>query len=55
MLVGHEPDFSLVIGQLMGGGRVVLKKGGLACVDVYGGSSGSAELLWLATPQLLIG
>ena len=55
MLVGHEPDFSQVIGRLVGGARVVLKKGGLACVDVYGGSSGSAELLWLATPQLLIG
>lgn len=55
MLVGHEPDFSLVIARLIGGGRVVLKKGGLACVDVYGGSSISGELLWLATPQLLIG
>jgi phosphohistidine phosphatase len=55
MLVGHEPDFSQVIGQLVGGARVVLKKGGLACVEVYGGSLVSGELLWLATPQLLIG
>jgi phosphohistidine phosphatase len=55
MLVGHEPDFSQVIGQLTGGVRLVLKKGGLACADVYGGSLASGELLWLATPQLLIG
>jgi phosphohistidine phosphatase len=55
MLVGHEPDFSQVIGQLVGGARMVLKKGGLACVEVYGGSLVSGELLWLATPQLLIG
>lgn len=34
MLVGHEPDFSLTIGEFVGGGRVALKKGGLARVDV---------------------
>ena len=34
MLVGHEPDFSETIGQLIGGGRVVCKKGGLAWVEL---------------------
>ena len=33
-LVGHEPDFSRTISELIGGGRVVLKKGGLARVDL---------------------
>ena len=55
MLVGHEPDFSLIVGRLIGGGRVVCKKGGLARVDVddgvTGGSAGSAELVWLLPPR----
>lgn len=32
MLVGHEPDFSRAI-QLTTGGRVEMKKGGLAAID----------------------
>ena len=32
LLVGHEPDFSRAI-QLVTGGRVELKKGGLAAID----------------------
>ena len=32
LLVGHEPDFSTAIGDLTGG-RVDMKKGGLAAVD----------------------
>ena len=32
MLVGHEPDFSRAI-QLVTGGRVEMKKGGLAAID----------------------
>jgi phosphohistidine phosphatase len=32
ILVGHEPDFSNVIGELTGG-RVDLKKGGIAAVE----------------------
>jgi phosphohistidine phosphatase len=51
MLVGHEPDFSLTVGSLIGGGRVVCKKGGLARVDVVGASSGGGELVWLLPPK----
>src|SRR5512144_1593032 len=29
LLVGHEPSFSMVIAALIGGGRVLLKKGAL--------------------------
>jgi len=32
LLVGHEPDFSRAV-QLLTGGRVEMKKGGLAAVD----------------------
>jgi phosphohistidine phosphatase len=32
LLVGHEPDFSRAI-QLATGGRVEMKKGGLAAID----------------------
>lgn len=52
MLVGHEPDFSLIIGGLVGGAAVVCKKGGLARVDVDP-ESGAAELVWLLPPKVL--
>ncbi len=45
MLVGHEPDFSRAI-ALATGGRVKLKKGGLAAVD-------GAELMLLLRPAEL--
>jgi phosphohistidine phosphatase len=53
MLVGHEPDFSETISDLIGGGRVVCKKGGLARVDVASQSPLSGELIWLMPPKLL--
>lgn len=53
MLVGHEPDFSRTIGELIGGGRVDIKKGGLARVDVDGASLQSGELVWLIPPKAL--
>jgi phosphohistidine phosphatase len=55
MLVGHEPDFSDTIAELIGGGRVDLKKGGLARVDVAGPGLDGAVLAWLLTPSQLAG
>lgn len=55
MLVGHEPSFSAVIGELIGGGRVVCKKGGLARVDVDGDDLAGGRLVWLLTPAHLVG
>ena len=52
MLVGHEPDFSLTLGGLVGGAALVCKKGGLARVDVDP-QSGVAELVWLLPPKVL--
>ncbi|HSC70211.1 MAG TPA: histidine phosphatase family protein, partial [Candidatus Methylomirabilis sp.] len=34
MLVGHEPDFSETISRVTGGGRLEMKKGALAYVEV---------------------
>lgn len=34
MLVGHEPDFSATVSKVIGGGRIQIGKGGLACVDI---------------------
>jgi phosphohistidine phosphatase SixA len=54
MLVGHEPDFSQTIGALTGG-RVVVKKGGLARVDLQPDSGALAgDLVWLIPPKVLI-
>lgn len=49
LMVGHEPDLSHVVGQLTGG-RVDVKKGGLAIVRLDGASG---ELVALVRPREL--
>jgi phosphohistidine phosphatase len=53
MVVGHEPDLSSTVAELIGGGDVVMKKGGLARVDVTAPVAGGGQLVWLLTPPLL--
>jgi phosphohistidine phosphatase len=53
MVVGHEPDFSSMVGQLTGGSRVMLKKGGLARVDLEVLDAGAGMLVWLLPPKAL--
>ena len=53
MFVGHEPDFSHTISALIGGGRVAMKKGGLARVDISSPDSLEGELVWLLAPKVL--
>jgi len=53
MLVGHEPDFSETISALVGGGRIVCKKGGLALVEIPNAHSKPGELVWLVPPKVL--
>lgn len=53
MIVGHEPNFSETISDVVGGGRIDLKKGGLAYVDLDGDRSG--QLVWLIPPKVLAG
>ena len=55
LLVGHEPTFSLTIGQLIGGGRIVMKKGALARVDLIAREPLSGQLIWLVSPRVLTG
>jgi phosphohistidine phosphatase len=49
LLVGHEPDLSLIAGELTGG-RINLKKGGLAAVRLEGSGG---ELVVLMRPREL--
>jgi phosphohistidine phosphatase len=53
MVVGHEPDFSTMVGQFTGGGAVDMKKAGLALVEAEGIAPGRGCLLWLLTPTHL--
>jgi phosphohistidine phosphatase len=53
LLVGHEPDFSETISHLIGGGRIILKKGGLAYVEVPEAATLKGELVWLIPPKVL--
>ena len=53
MVVGHEPDFSDTISALIGGGRIVCKKGGLALVELPDAQSRKGELVWLVPPKVL--
>ncbi len=53
LLVGHEPDCSMTIGALMGGGVVVCKKGSLARVDLYALHPPRGTLVWLLPPKAL--
>ena len=55
MVVGHEPEFSATIAELIGGGFVDMKKGGLARVDVGGPGLEDGVLAWLLTPSQLAG
>jgi len=54
LLVGHEPDFSQTISALIGGSRLVVKKGGLARVDVINADPLQGELVWLLPPRAMI-
>jgi phosphohistidine phosphatase len=54
MLVGHEPDFSQTISELIGGGRLVCKKGGLARIDMISLTPPRGELVWLIPPKALV-
>ncbi len=54
MLVGHEPDFSSLIGALCGGGQVALEKSGVAEVLVDHAHAFRGVLVWLAQPDRLV-
>jgi phosphohistidine phosphatase len=53
MLVGHEGDFSSAIGQLVGSADLVLRKSGVAMVELPDPAVPRGTLRWLAPPLLL--
>ncbi len=54
MLVGHQPDLSLVAGQLLGSAILHLEPGGLIRMDVDDVEPGRGRLVWLLQPEVLI-
>jgi phosphohistidine phosphatase len=52
MLVGHEPGLSEAVCALVGG-RIILKKGGMAYVQLADASSKKGELAWLLQPRVV--
>jgi phosphohistidine phosphatase len=53
-LVGHDPDFSSLLGELLGVAEVPMRKGALARVDFEGRlSTGRGLLRYLVPPELL--
>ncbi len=54
LIVGHEPDLSDTVRQLMGGGAVQMKKGAVACMEARAIDVGRGTLRWLAHPSLML-
>ncbi len=54
LVVGHDPDFSELLADLVGASSIPLRKGALARVDLEGDPAPGAGLLrWLVPPDLL--
>lgn len=57
VLVGHEPQLSTIIGEIISGRsgvNLVLKKAGLAKIEILGFKPKiTGELRWLLTPRLI--
>jgi phosphohistidine phosphatase len=53
LLVGHEPSFSVTVGQLVGKAWVEIKKGALAGVELAGASATRGVLICLIPPKVL--
>lgn len=53
VLVGHEPQCSQVVSQLIGGGGLRMRAGACARVDCERVEPGAGVLQWLVTPEVL--
>jgi phosphohistidine phosphatase len=54
MLVGHDPDFTELLCELVAGRGLEMKKGTLATIDIDGPTGpGAGVLRWLVPPSLL--
>ena len=55
MVFGHDPDFSLLLSELIGSTLQEMRKGALASVDVQLPlRAGGGTLRWLVPPELLV-
>jgi phosphohistidine phosphatase len=55
-LVGHDPDFSSLLGELLGVAAIPMRKGALARIDFEGQvRTGRGVLRYLVPPELLSG
>ena len=56
-LVGHDPDFSELLGELVGTDAIPMRKGAIARVDLGGPDvvAGAGQLRYLLPPDLLPG
>jgi phosphohistidine phosphatase len=52
LLVGHEPDFSSTVGELIGRGNVKFKKAAAGRVDADEAARGAGVLVWLLQPGM---
>jgi phosphohistidine phosphatase len=56
VLVGHDPDFSELLAELIGVGEVQMKKGAYARIDIDAPyTAGGGVLRYLVPPDLLAG
>jgi phosphohistidine phosphatase SixA len=53
LVCGHQPDLSVVVAELTGGGLVEFKKGALAVLDVDAPRPGGGRLRALYPPATL--
>lgn len=56
-VVGHDPDFSELLGELLGIPLLPMRKGAIARVDVAGRNlvAGRGQLRWLLPPEVVPG
>ncbi len=52
LLIGHAPSIEELISGLIGGGKVKLKAGAIAGLEIEELASGGAKLVFLITPQV---
>ena len=54
VLVGHDPDFTDLVGELTASSAVTMKKGAMLRIDIDRPlTPGGGKLAWLITPNLL--
>ncbi len=54
LLAGHEPDFSRVLSQVVGGGKFDFAKGGLSRVALTDSKPPSGTLEWFLAPETML-